>query len=152
MSAAIVALAACGGGGGSDSGGGFVPAPEPEGATIDVALTDASGSSITEITPLNTGLFQVAVTTPSGEPLAQEVVSGDVTLGRLLPESGTALTNDDGVATFFVQPDGISGAGTMTATVTYNGVDTSQSLNYSVSTQLPFTLNAEFADESGDLI
>ncbi len=152
MSAAVAVLAACGGGGGSDSGGGFVPAPEPEGATIDVALTDASGSSITEITPLNTGLFQVAVTTPGGEPLAQEVVSGDVTLGRLLPESGTALTNDDGVATFFVQPDGISGAGTMTATVTYNGVDTSQSLNYSVSTQLPFTLNAEFADESGDLI
>ena len=152
MSAAVAVLAACGGGGGSDSGGGFVPAPEPEGATIDVALTDASGSSITEITPLNTGLFQVAVTTPGGEPLAQEVVSGDVTLGRLLPESGTALTNDDGVATFFVQPDGISGAGTMTATVTYNGVDTSQSLNYSVSTQLPFTLNAEFGDESGDLI
>ncbi|GIR70871.1 MAG: hypothetical protein CM15mP74_21220 [Halieaceae bacterium] len=44
------------------------------------------------------------------------------------------------------QPAGLDGAGTLTATATYNGVESSGSLNYSVSTQLPFTLNGEFLD------
>ena len=39
-------IAACGGGGGSDSGSGFIPAPPPEGANLDVTLGDANGNTI----------------------------------------------------------------------------------------------------------
>ena len=143
----MLVLSACGGGGGSgDLNDGFVPAPAPEGATIDVSLTDADGNAISEITPLQAGLFRVSVSSPDGDPVGKEVVSGDITLGRLQPENGTALTDDNGIATFIVQPAGLDGAGTLTATATYNGVESSGSLNYSVTTQLPFTLNGEFLD------
>ena len=136
-------IAACGGGGGSDSGSGFIPAPPPEGASLDVTLGDANGNSITEITPLKTGLFRVVVTTPDGNPLPQEVVTGEASLGTLQPESGTALTGDDGAVVFIIQPDGIEGAGTLTVSVTYDGVESSATFNYAISTQLPFTLAGE---------
>ena len=50
-------VSACGGG--SDNGAGFVPAPtpEPQGATIDVTLTDTQGQLITEISPVQQGVF-----------------------------------------------------------------------------------------------
>ena len=143
----MLGLSACGGGGGSgDLNDGFVPGPAPQGATIDVLLTDADGNALSEITPLQAGLFRVSVSSPDGNPVGKEVVSGDITLGRLQPENGTALTDDNGIATFIVQPAGLDGAGTLTATATYDGVESSGSLNYSVSTQLPFTLNGEFLD------
>ena len=61
-----IAVSACGGGGGggSDNGAGFVPAPEPQGATIDVTITDTQGQSITEISPVQQGVFLVSVTNP----------------------------------------------------------------------------------------
>lgn len=77
----VSTIAACGGGGGSDSGSGFIPAPPPEGANLDVTLGDANGNTITEITPLKAGLFRVVVTTPDGNPLPQEVVTGEASLG-----------------------------------------------------------------------
>ena len=120
----MLGLSACGGGGGSgDLNDGFVPAPAPQGATIDVLLTDADGNALSEITPLQAGLFRVSVSSPDGDPVGKEVVSGDITLGRLQPENGTALTDDNGIATFIVQPAGLDGASTLTATATYNGVE-----------------------------
>ena len=70
-----------GGGGGdsNDGASGFLPAPEPKGANVDITLVGINGESSTEITPLEAGRFQVTVTTPDGEALAQEVVSGEVT-------------------------------------------------------------------------
>ena len=88
----VSTIAACGGGGGSESGSGFIPAPPPEGADLDVTLGDANGNTITEITPLKAGLFRVAVTTPDGNPLPQEVVTGEAS--RHPPAGSLALTND----------------------------------------------------------
>ena len=58
-----VLISACGGGGGSDSGGdsGFVPPPPeapPEGATISISLTNIDGQEITEISPIQQGVFE----------------------------------------------------------------------------------------------
>ena len=146
-----LALVACGGGGGDsdDGASGFLPAPEPTGANVDITLVGINGESSTEITPLEAGRFQVTVTTPDGQALAQETVSGEVSLGRLRPEGGTALTDSEGVATFIVQPGGIAGAGTLTAAVSYNGVESSGSLNYSITTDLPFTLSGTFKGTDG---
>ena len=141
-------VSACGGGGGSDNGAGFVPAPEPEGAGINITLADENGTSITEISPLQAGLFKIAVTKPNGDPLAQEVVSAEVSIGRLQPDTGTALTDDNGIATLIVQPDGEDGAGTLTATVTYDSVESSGSINYSITTSPPFRLNVDVVDEN----
>ena len=138
-------VSACGGGGGGDNGAGFVPA---QGAGINITLADENGTSITEISPLQAGLFKIAVTKPNGGSLAQAVVSAEVSIGRLQPDTGTALTDNDGIATLIVQPDGEDGAGTLTATVTYDGVDSSNSINYSITTSPPFRLDVEVVDEN----
>ena len=100
----IAILASSCGGGGDDggNGSGFVPPPEPEGADISVSITDRDGSAITEITPLREGLFRVKVLSPSGQPLPQEVVSAEAYIGRVSPDSGTALTDEKGEAVFVV--------------------------------------------------
>ena len=74
----MLGLSACGGGGGSgDLNDGFVPAPAPQGATIDVLLTDADGNALSEITPFQAGLSRVSVSSPDGDPLGKEVSSGE---------------------------------------------------------------------------
>lgn len=139
-----IALSACGGGGGgSDNGGGFVPPPAPEGAKIDISLADATGNSITEINPLRAGSFTVRVAAPNGNTLPQEVVTAETTIGRLIPQSGTALTDNNGEALFVIQADGIDGAGTLTATLEYEGVTSSGSINFSVATGLPFSIKPQ---------
>ena len=50
-------------------------------------------------------------------------MSATTTLGRMVPEAGTALTDDNGVAILYVTADGIEGAGTLTAALTYNEVE-----------------------------
>ena len=129
-----IALSACGGGGGgSESGGGFVPPPAPQGAKIDISLADATGNSITEVNPLRAGSFTVRVAAPNGNPLSQQVVTAETSIGRLIPQSGTALTDSNGEALFVVQADSIDGAGTLTATADYEGVTSSGSINFSVA-------------------
>ena len=139
-----IALSACGGGGGgSESGGGFVPPPAPQGAKIDISLTDATGNSITEVNPLRAGSFTVRVAAPNGNPLSQQVVTAETSIGRLIPQSGTALTDSNGEALFVVQADSIDGAGTLTATAEYEGVTSSGSINFSVATALPFSITPQ---------
>ncbi len=136
---AISALfSACGGGGGgSDSGGGFVPPPAPQGATISVSLSNIAGQQITEISPVQQGVFRISVSDPSGNPLPQEVVSATTTLGQLIPDTGTALTDDAGVAVLYVAADGANGAGTLTATSTFNDVESDGSISFSITTTVP---------------
>ena len=148
-----MAVGACGGGGGSDDGGGFVPPAEPKGATLDISLTDIQGNTITEITPLRQGVFRIAVSDASGQPVTQEVVSASTTLGRVVPESGTALTDEQGVAIIYVAEDGIDGAGTLTATLTLNDVPSEGQKSFSITTALPAeTRRLGYIDSSGTFI
>jgi hypothetical protein len=133
-----IAVSACGGGGGgSDIGGGFVPPPAPQGATISVSLSNITGQQITEISPVQQGVFRINVSDPSGNPLPQEVVSATTTLGQLIPDTGTALTDDQGVAVLYVAADGANGAGTLTATSTFNDVESEGSISFSITASVP---------------
>ena len=124
----MLILTACGGGGGSDgasnAGSGFVPPPvqAPQGANISITLTDIDSQSITEINPLTQGIIRIVVTDSDDNPVAREVISATTTLGRIVPDTGTALTDDNGVAVLYVTADGIDGAGTLTASLTFNEV------------------------------
>ena len=73
----MLVVSACGGGGSGDINDGFAPAPAPQGATIDVTLADADGDALSEITPLQAGLFRVSVSSPDGNPVGKEVFSGE---------------------------------------------------------------------------
>ena len=142
----MLLITACGGGGGSDSasntGSGFVPPPDPppveapQGATIDITLTDIDFQPITEINPITQGVMRIVVTDADDNPVVKEVVSATTTLGRIVPEAGTALTDENGVAILYVTADGIDGAGTLTAALTYNEVESAGSINFSVTTEV----------------
>ena len=134
--ATAVLVTACGGGGGTeDNGTGFVPAAPPQGAKINITLTDLEGNEITEISPIKSGTFLISAKNSGGDPIAQAVVTGTTTIGRMIPESGTALTGDDGVATLYVAADGVDGAGTLTAGMTFNEVESEGSISFSVTTK-----------------
>ncbi|WP_371189141.1 beta strand repeat-containing protein [Thalassotalea maritima] len=55
--------------------------------------------------------------TNAGNPVANEVVNFSSTLGVFDPSSGTALTNESGVATITLKAGNVEGAGLVTATV-----------------------------------
>jgi len=152
--ATAVLVTACGGGGGTeDNGTGFVPAAPPQGAKINITLTDLEGNEITEISPIKSGTFLISAKNSGGDPIAQAVVTGTTTIGRMIPESGTALTGDDGVATLYVAADGVDGAGTLTAGMTFNEVESEGSISFSVTTKIPAeTRKLGHINASGDFV
>ena len=110
---AMPLFTACGGGGdsGTSSGSGFVPPPvqTPQGATISITLTDINSQSITEINPLTQGVMRIVVTDADDNPVANEVISATTTLGRIVPETGTALTDDNGLAVLYITAEAWTG-------------------------------------------
>jgi len=135
----MVGLTACSGdnnfvgdpgtGGGTTGGGGGTSGT----LAISVVLVDAaSGNTATGVSSTNPGELRTTVTV-DGTALADEVVTITTTLGVLNPTSGTGLTNSSGVATFGLEEGGVEGAGTATASITYQGVTTEDTVNFQVS-------------------
>ncbi|MBB1297131.1 Ig-like domain-containing protein [Pseudoalteromonas sp. SR41-7] len=84
--------------------------------TIDLSLISSTTLIQTsEISANDNGLVQALVLDSNGDPVVGEVVSFSSTLGSLLPSSGTALTNTNGIATLNLAPGTIEGAGNVTA-------------------------------------
>ncbi|WP_231620112.1 beta strand repeat-containing protein [Pseudoalteromonas sp. NGC95] len=83
--------------------------------TIDLSLISSTTLIQTsEISANDNGLVQALVLDSNGDPVVGEVVSFSSTLGSLLPSSGTALTNTNGIATLNLTPGTIEGAGNVT--------------------------------------
>lgn len=120
--------------------------------TLTFTLTDETGTPITRVDPLTPGYASVTLTDSQGAPIQEGIISLTTTIGAIVPESGTALTNSDGRATFRIIPDGVDGAGTLTAEYSVGEESFSASLNFEVTTSLPYTLNAYFLDSDGELI
>ena len=117
--------------------------------SLKLALTDETGSSITLIDPLTTGYISVVLTSSEDEPIESGIITLTSTIGTVMPESGTALTDSNGLATFRVTAGEIAGAGTLTASYSIGDATFSSSLNFEVSTTLPFTLLPSFKDKEG---
>lgn len=84
---------------------------------IEVTLTDTAGNPVTNITSISPGVLTAVATDEAGRPLANQIVSAVATLGVLAPDSGTALTDLNGVASFTLSSDGGLGAGTATVSL-----------------------------------
>lgn len=148
---ATLTLAACGGGGGGSEGGFLGNTETPDNFfRLEAKLVDQSGATITTVDPLNEGYVLVRVVDSGGNPAAQEVVSATTTLGTLLPSSSTALTNSEGVATFVLLPAETDGAGTVTAAVSTTAGDATTTVNYQLSTELPYEFNVSLVDQNGE--
>ena len=133
-------IISCGGSGGSlsrddtpDSGGG---------STSNITLTLA----ISDTTVSNLNPAVVTATLKDGNsPLAQKVISFTTELGQLIPSSGTALTDANGVAVIELTAGDVRGASNITAT--YRDVTNDRE----VTTELGFTTQGDDINVGGDI-
>lgn len=107
---ALFVFTACGGGG----GGSTFYEGEDDDPIFTIALLNAQGEKITTVTSGAPATVRAKFSKDGDNVL----VSASTTVGSLLPSTGTALTNDDGVAYFTLQiaPGTPKGAGVVTAT------------------------------------
>ena len=117
---ALLLLVACGGGGevSRDDDPGTVT-PDPT-YSISVALTDSAGETSTELTGDSPLTLRATVTDGEGNPASNQVVSFSFSvenLARFSNDTGTALTNSEGVATITLIVGELSGSGMVTATL-----------------------------------
>ena len=105
----LTTLVACGGSGGglsADGGGGTVEDP----IAISLAL---SNQNVTGQAPVTI----TAVVTKGSSVVPNKTVTFTSDIGAFSPSSGTALTNDAGVAVITLTAGSVRGAGTITASV-----------------------------------
>lgn len=130
----LFTLAACGGGGGGggstffddggSSGGGGVGT-----LALALALFNAEGQPTDTVNSAAPGTLTVSI--PGGT--ANVLVTVETTVGTILPESKTALTNLLGVATFQIVAGLESSTGTITATATTGSGNLAGSLTFQVT-------------------
>ena len=120
--------------------------------SLTIALTDETGQAISLIDPITPGFVVVTLTDAEGTPIGGEIITLSTTIGSIQPESGNALTDAAGKASFRVLPDGIDGAGTLTAEYVVGETSYTTSINFSVTTVLPYALTPTFLDETGAAI
>jgi hypothetical protein len=124
----VVALSvACGGGGGSPglTSGGSGSGVTPNGA-IKLALTDSTGATSNSVTGSNSLTVKATVTSSTGAPARNVLVTFEVSsaIAVLSPASGTALTDNNGVAQVSLKSAGQgSGAAEITAKATVVGTN-----------------------------
>ena len=130
----IFGIAACGGGGGGSGGGGFLGEGGDSSSTYDLVLelSDPDGNPTNTVTSTSDGLLTVTVRKGS-RATADIVVTAETDIGLVVPLlSGTALTDEDGVAQFKMKAGLIVGAGTITVSITVDEETTVETLNFQV--------------------
>jgi len=147
---AAAVLSACGGGGGDP---GAVPAASGAGSTgtspgtttpvattetkVSLVMNDGSGNPVTSLSGGQSGTLKATVLTPAGKPAAGAIVQfATATDGMLVftPETGSALTDANGVAVVTVKPASYTTAGALalTATSVVEGKTGTSSLNIAI--------------------
>ncbi|MGG7606347.1 hypothetical protein [Massilia sp. BKSP1R2A-1] len=150
LAAAI--LSACGGGGGSpggtgpNTGGGGTSNPVPADPKISIALTDANGANVSLLSGSQSATVKATVLTAAGKPASGVIVQFATSAATLLaftPETASALTDANGVATITVRPASASSAGALsiTATSVVESKTVTASTNFTVGAA-PLTVGA----------
>lgn len=112
---------------------------------LDLVLTDPDGAETTNVTSVSPGTLTVTATDPLGQPLANEILSANSSIGDIVPASGTALTDLSGVATFRLEAGSTLGAGTIVVTLG----EGEQGLNFQVGEA---NLRIGRIDDDGDFV
>ncbi|MGI1943759.1 invasin [Shewanella glacialipiscicola] len=87
------------------------------GNKLNLSLFNAQGQAITDISSAIQGTVSAIYTNSTDEPLAGKVITFTSTLGKFIPESGTALTDTNGLATVIITAGTVAGAGKIIAKV-----------------------------------
>ena len=101
----LMTLVACGSGDGDLTGGDDGTDSE---TTLSISISD---SNVTEQNPATISVKVLS----EGKTVIGDVVTFTTSLGSFLPETGTALTGSDGIATIVLNGGSVSGAGIVTA-------------------------------------
>lgn len=137
--ALALALSACGGGGGSPGvvpGGSNATPPPAVPAEPTASMTLLNGTTVTNsLSGGQSATVKVTVLNAAGQPAANEIVT--FTAGGLLafsPESGSALTDSNGVAVITIKPLSVESAGAtaVTATAVVAGKTATASANLAI--------------------
>ena len=122
LSLAALALIGCGGSGGGTGSGGFLGGNDGNqiDAVISMEVTNTLGEADNQLSAANPLTVTVALTRGNGDPIPDVVVDLATSVGSISPDNGSALTNENGEATFGLAFDGTEGAGTLTASYTEN--------------------------------
>ena len=121
--AVVAGLTACGGGGGSagtSSGSPIVATSKSP--VLTLALADAADSSTNSISASGLTVLKAALKDPSGNPLANQVITVSADADQVIfPEGQAGLTNAAGVAIIKLARASLTstGAGSLTATYSY---------------------------------
>jgi len=148
-------LSACGGGGGSPGGTGSTPGtgggttpttPTTTDPKITVSLTDGAGANVSSLSGGQSATVKATVLDAAGKPAAGAIVQFAASTDALVaftPESGSALTDANGVAVISVKPASVTSAGAVgiTATSVVGGKTATASSNISVGAA-PLTVGA----------
>ncbi|MFB2758959.1 invasin [Shewanella xiamenensis] len=87
------------------------------GNKLKLTLINKQGQAISSISAAVPGTIEASYKNSLDEPLVGKVVAFNATLGKLSPESGTALTDAQGVAKISITAGSTEGAGKITAKV-----------------------------------
>lgn len=133
---AAASLAACGGGGGNPgstggtgsggggsggSGTGGTGTPVSSEPKVSLALVDGSGANVNSLSGGQSASVKATVLDATGRPAANAIVqftAGSSTLVSFTPETGSALTDANGVAVVAVKPASVTSAGATGITAT----------------------------------
>ncbi len=128
-----------------------VKAAQAAGAKMTLSLFSGSSASnaLSSATPLTA---KALVTDLSGKPISGALVmfSTDSALALLSSSTGTALTDDSGIASVILRPVSLlaSGAGTLRATTTTNGATANSQASYALGATELFASNLTFLPNS----
>ncbi len=136
--AILFTFAACGGGGGGGGGGdnGFLGnnGGDEEVYFLLLELFDPEGNPTSSVTSTRPATVRARVTQNgrNGRAVPDVVVSATADVGVLEPESGSALTDEDGVAELQIVADGVLGAGTVEVTVESPSGPVTETISYQI--------------------
>ncbi|MES2933546.1 MAG: Ig-like domain-containing protein [Pseudomonadota bacterium] len=128
-----IILSACGGGGGSPGANGQ-PTAVP---SIAFGFVNAAGVSTHQMTTAAPLTLRVLVRDKDENPVPNTKVTFTTSdsLALMTPSVGTSLTDSNGIAKLGIRPSSsiVSGAGTVTASASVNGVAVTGSIDFSVA-------------------
>ncbi|RRS07098.1 hypothetical protein EAG18_18640 [Pseudoalteromonas sp. J010] len=119
----------------------------------DQAMIDPIAAGCTRVNQVSSNetadIFIKLTSSQTSDAIANALISAETTLGTILPATGTALTDNFGIAILKFQPGNQGGAGTITVN-SPDYVDVTQAINFNVGVaQLNVSIDNGLVDGNG---
>jgi hypothetical protein len=151
-------LASCGGGGGNPGAvpGAGTPGGSVGGPTVAISFINSNAVASNIVSNTVSLTAKALVLDKDSKPVVNALVTFTTTgadITAMTPSAGTSLTDNNGIATVLLRPSSasVSGAATLTASVSVAGSAVTGTANYVVSASSPAGLTLSLLNVSGQL-